>query len=139
MERRDESKEENRCGRGQTKTKHGWDDVNDCDDRDRPQMADDDAVDCQALTGGDITRYRAFVARISYLSQDRPDLKFASMRVCCAMAKPSVRDMECVKRIGRHLVGKPGSKCWFVGDLEAHSDADWGGDRATRRSQLELS
>ena len=101
-------------------------------------MADDDAIDSQALTGGDITRYRALVARISYLSQDRPDLKFASMRACCAMANPSMRDMERVKRIGRYLVGKPRAKCWFLwqqsGDLEAHSDADWGGDRATRRS-----
>ena len=90
-------------------------------------MADDDANDSQALTGGDITRYRARVARISYLSQDRPDLKFESMRVCCAMAKPSTRDMECVKRIGRHLVGKPRAKCWFrwqqSGDLEAFSNA----------------
>ena len=71
-------------------------------------------------------------------SQDRPDFKFASMRVCCAMAKPSMQDMECVKRIGRYLVGKPRAKCWFLwqqsGDLEAYSDADWGGDRATRRS-----
>ena len=50
-------------------------------------MAVDDATDSQALTGGDITRHRALVARISYLSQDRPDLKFASMLVCCAMAK----------------------------------------------------
>ena len=68
--------------------------MNDGDDRDRPQMADDDANDSQALTCGDITRYRALVARISCLSQDRPDLKFASMQVCCAMAKPSVCDME---------------------------------------------
>ena len=49
-----------------------------------------------------------------------------------------MRDMECVKRIGRYLVGKPRAKCWFLwqqsGDLEAYSDADWGGDRATRRS-----
>ena len=101
-------------------------------------MADDDAMDSQALTGGDITRYRALVARISCLSQDRPDLKFASMRVCCAMAKPSMRDMECVKSIGRYLVGKPRAKCGFrwqqSGDLEACSDAGWRGDRATRRS-----
>ena len=79
---------------------------------------------------------RALVARISYLSQDRPDLKFASMRVCCAMAKPSMRDMECVKRIGRYLVGKPRAKCWFrwqqSGDLAAFSDADWGGDMRVR-------
>ena len=56
-------------------------------------MTDDDANDSQALTGGDITRYRALVARISYLSQDPPDLKFASMQVCCAMTKPTVCDM----------------------------------------------
>ena len=98
--RRDECKGEIRCGQGQTQIKHERDDVNDGDDRDRPQMADDDANDSQALTGGDITRYRAFVARISYLSQDRPDLKFASMQVCWAMAKPSVRGSERVKRIG---------------------------------------
>ena len=53
-----------------------------------------------------MTKYRALVARISYLSQDRPDLKFASMQVCCAMASPSVLDMERVKRIGRYLAGK---------------------------------
>ena len=111
--------------------------MNGGDSRDQPRMADDDAIDSQALTGGDIARYRALVARISYLSQDRLDLKFASMRVCCAMAKPSVRDMECVKRFGRYLVGKPRAKCWFLwqqsGELEAFSDAGWGGDRATRR------
>ena len=42
--------------------------MNNGDDRERPQMADDDDNDSQALTGGDITRYRALVARISYLS-----------------------------------------------------------------------
>ena len=101
-------------------------------------MADDDANDSQALTGGDITRYRVLVARISYPSQYRPDLKFASMQFCRALAKPSVRDMERVKRIGRYLAGKPRAKCWFRwqqrGELEAYSHTDWGGDKATRRS-----
>ena len=46
------------------------DDTNDGDDRDRPRMAEDDANASQALTDGDIMRYRAFVARISYLAQD---------------------------------------------------------------------
>ena len=68
VERRDESKGKNPCGRGQTKRR--WDDVNDDDNRDRPRMADDDAIDSQALTGGDITRYGALVARISYLLCD---------------------------------------------------------------------
>ena len=101
-------------------------------------MADDDANDSQALTGGDITKYRALVARTSYLSQDRPDLKFASMQVFCAIAKPSVRDMERVKRIGRNLARKPRAVCLFrwhkEGESEAHSDADWSSDRTTRRS-----
>ena len=131
-------RERNRCGRGQTQTEHEWDDVNDVDCKDKPQMTDDDDNDSQALTGGDIKRYRAVVARISYLSQDRPDLKLASMQVCCAMAKPSVRDMERVKRIGRYLARKPRAKCWFrwqqSGELEAYSDADWRGEKATPRS-----
>ena len=63
--------------------------MNNNNNKDRPQMADADANDSQALKGGDITLYRAFVARISCLSQDRPDLKFADMQVLSAMAKPS--------------------------------------------------
>ena len=91
--------------------------MSDGDDSDRPQMAGDGADGSEALTGGDITKYEAFVARISYLSQHPPDLKFASMQVCCAMASPSVRGMERV-----------------AGALEAYSKADWSGDRTTRRS-----
>ena len=52
--------------------------------------------------------------------------------------KPTMRDMERVKRIGRYLVGRPRAKCWFrclqSGKLEAYPHADWGGDKATRRS-----
>ena len=91
-ERRDESKERTDADEGRPRTDGMM--RNDDDDKDRPRMADDDANDSQALTGGNITRDRALVARISCLSQIRPDLKFASMRVCCAMAKPSMRDME---------------------------------------------
>ena len=104
-EEKDEGKGEHQRGQGQIQTEHEWNDVNNGDDTDRPQTADDDDNDSQALTGGKITRYRALAARISYLPQDRPDLRFALMRVCCAMAKPTMRDMERVKRIERYLVG----------------------------------
>ena len=96
-----ESKGKNQCEQGQTQTKHEWDNMGDGDGRNRPPTASDGTVDTQALTGGDITKYRALVARISYPSQGRPDLKFASVQACCAMAHPSVRDMKRVKRIGR--------------------------------------
>ena len=143
MERKDEGKEEHRRRQGQTRTEHERDDMDNGDNRDRLQLADDDDNDSPALAGGSITRYRALAARISYLSQDRPDLKFASMQVCCAMARPTMRDMERVKRIGRYLVGRPRARCWFrwqqSGELEAYSDADWGGDRATRQACLSWS
>ena len=125
--RSDESEAENRRRQEQTQTRYEWDDMSDGDDKDRPQMAGDDDNDSQALAGGDITKYRALVARISYLSQDQPDLKFASMRVRCAMSSPFARDMEKVKRIGRYLAGKPRAVCLFWqhrGELEACSVAD---------------
>ena len=127
MEKKDEGKEEHQRGQGRIPTEHERDGVDNGDNGDRPQMADDDDNDSQALTGGSITRYRALAARISYLSQDRPGLKFASMQVCCAMARPTMRDMERVKRIGRYFVGRPRARCWFrwqeSGELEAYSEA----------------
>ena len=116
--------------------KHEWDAVSDGDDRDRVQMADDDANDSQALTGGDITRYIALLHESA--TCHKPDQTSSSHQCRCARAKPSVRDMERVKRIGRYLARKPRAKCCFrweqSGELEAYSDADWGGDKATRRS-----
>ena len=50
---------------------------------------------------------------------------------------PSVSDMEQVKRIGRYLFEKPRTECLFhwqqSGELVAYSDANWGGDKSTRR------
>ena len=48
-------------------------DAGDGDDKNKVQMTNDerdDANDSQAPSGGDVTRYRALVARISCLSQD---------------------------------------------------------------------
>ena len=130
--RSDGSKEENQCEKGQRQAKHDWDDAGDDEDKNRAQMTSDERDDvnyCQALTGGDITKYTALAARNSYLSQDRPDLKFASVQVFCAMANPPVFDMERAKRIGMHLVGMPRAECLFhrqqSGELEAYSDSDW--------------
>ena len=53
-------------------------------------MTSDGENDSEALTGGDLTKNRALVARVSNLSQDRPDLKFPSMPAWRAMANPTV-------------------------------------------------
>ena len=90
--RSDGSKGEHHPEQGQRQTKHDWDDTGDGDDKTKVQMTDDER---------DVAKYRALVARISNLSQDRPDLKFVAMQVCCAMATPSASDLELVRRIGR--------------------------------------
>ena len=106
------AREESRCEQGQSEAQHEWDNESDRDDRHRVQMTNDDETDSRTLTGGDITKYRALVARNSYLSQDRPDHKFWSMQARCAMASPTVRDWERVKRIGRYLAGRPRVATW---------------------------
>ena len=59
-------------GQGQTQIKHERDDG---DDRDRARMADDAANDSQALTGGDIARYRTLVAhQCRYVVCDGKDI-----------------------------------------------------------------
>ena len=77
VDRRDEGKGESRHGQRQTQTEHEWSSASNSDDRDRPQVADDDDTDSQALANGDITRYRALVARISYLSSSFRQCKCA--------------------------------------------------------------
>ena len=68
------------CGeQGQPGTPHDWDDESDRSGRRGAQMTSDGESDSEALTGGDITLYRALLAHVSYRSQDRPVLQFASM------------------------------------------------------------
>ena len=112
------------CAQGQRQIKHDGDGAGDGDDKNRVQMTTDerdDTNDSQAPTGGDIMKYRALVARISYLSQDRPDLTFAAMQVCCAMANPSAsggerrfsprsHTLRSVRSCARHLDRAKGAK-----------------------------
>ena len=75
----------------------------------------DDTDDSQALTGGDIAKYRALVARISLATCHQIDQKCAVLR-----QNTSASDMESVD-------GKPRAECLFHwqqrGELEAYSDA----------------
>ena len=139
--RGDEIKGEKRYGQERRQMTHRWDDTGDEGNKHRIQMTSDEHDDMTSgrmLVEGDITKYRALVARISYLSQDRPYFKSASMQVCCALTNPTTSDRENVKRIGRYLLAKPRAECFFRRQRwevrEACSDADWGGDSPSRRS-----
>ena len=93
----------------------------------------------QELDPAMATRYRAVTARLNYLAHDRPDVRFAVSSICCAMASPTVRDLERLKRVLRYLKGRPRALCMYVwqegtAPIRAWSDSDWAGDRTTRKS-----
>ena len=58
------------------------------------------------LCSKDATMYRALTARASYLSQDRSDIKFAVKELASGMAKPTTKNWEDLKKLGRYLTDK---------------------------------
>ena len=85
------------------------------------------------------TVFRAVQARLNYLSRDRPDETFATMKLCSKMSRPDAQDLKNMKRVGRFLVGRPRVGClseWQANPSALHTlaDADWAGDRQSRRS-----
>ena len=86
------------------------------------------------------TMFRAVAARLNYLSQDRPDITFATMKLCSKMSRPDAQDSMNMKRVGRFLVRRPRVGCLFEWQahpsaLHAFADADWAGDRQSRKSR----
>ena len=85
-------------------------------------------------------RYRGIAARLNYLAQDRPDLKFAALKASRNMSNPRDRDWGILKRVGRYLITRPRAICSFRWQDEsstkiwACSDSDWAGDKKTRKS-----
>ena len=85
------------------------------------------------------TMFRAVATRLNYLSQDRPDITFATMKLCSKMSRPDAQDVKNMKRLGRFLVRRPRAGCLFEWQahpsaLHAVADADWAGDRQSRKS-----
>ena len=77
------------------------------------------------------TMFRAVAARLNYLSQDPPDITFATMKLCSKMSRQDLKNM---KRVGRFLVGRP--RFWCLFEWQAHpsalhavAGADWAGHR----------
>ena len=91
------------------------------------------------LQGTEATTYRALCARLNYLSQDRPDIRFASKEASRSMAAPRQGDWGLLKRIGRYLVGTPRLRQSFRWQespsvVTTFVDSDWAGCKRTCRS-----
>uniref|UniRef100_A0A803LUX6 RNase H type-1 domain-containing protein n=1 Tax=Chenopodium quinoa TaxID=63459 RepID=A0A803LUX6_CHEQI len=86
----------------------------------------------------DQTRYQRLVGKILYLSHTRPDLAYAAGVVSRFMHKPQEQHLEVVYKILRYLKGSPRKGVIFRNhghlNLHAFTDADWGGDRDSRKS-----
>ena len=84
------------------------------------------------------TKYRAISARINYLSQDRPDLKFPAKELSQGMSRPTTKDWAKMIRVSRYILGRKRAVCTFKPqqsmNVHAYSDSDWAGDKKTRRS-----
>ena len=65
------------------------------------------------------TMFRAVAASLNYLSQDQPDITFATMKLCSKMSRPEAQDLKNMKRLRR--VGRPRVGCLF--EWQAHPSA----------------
>ncbi len=57
--------------------------------------------------GEQIKIFRSVVARANYISQDRPDIQYATKELCRRMAGPTAADWNSLKRLSRYLRGRP--------------------------------
>ena len=83
--------------------------------------------------------FRAIVARVNFLAQDRCDILFASKECSRHMSSPKNGSWAALKRIGRYLIGRPRVVTRYTWqdpqcDLTAYSDSNWAGCRETRKS-----
>ncbi|PKU61494.1 Retrovirus-related Pol polyprotein from transposon TNT 1-94 [Dendrobium catenatum] len=81
--------------------------------------------------------YRRLAGSLQYLSITRPDIAFATNRVCQHMQSPTVQNFQDIKRILRYIKGTINFGLPIVpGDLQLHSycDADWASDSSDRKS-----
>lgn len=84
--------------------------------------------------------YREAIGHLMYLSnKTRPDLTYAVNYESRSMENPNNKDLNNVKRTMRYLKGTLNSKIKYNKDekltkLEAYCDADYAGDKETRKS-----
>ena len=86
----------------------------------------------------DIKEYQRLIGSLMYaMLGSRPDIAFAVSMVSRFASNPTPEHVTAAKRILRYLRGTLDYQLTYRGDLAAltgYSDADWAGDKETRRS-----
>ena len=85
--------------------------------------------------------FRAAVARLNYLGQDSPDVQFPAKVLSSEMVRPTAGSWRRLKKVVRFLVGRqrvvwrfPWQSAEEASVLKVITDADWGGDKRSRKS-----
>ena len=101
----------------------------------------DQLADGEELSEGEAKRVRRGIARINYISQDRPDLSYSARELSRHMAKPKDGTKKALTYVIRYLQGSPRCVEVWAADynpedvaIKVLSDADWASDKVTRRS-----
>nr|GEV60647.1 hypothetical protein [Tanacetum cinerariifolium] len=92
-------------------------------DTKKPLLKDPDGEDV------DVHTYRSMIGSLMYLTSSRPDIIFAICACAGFQVTPKALHLHAVKRIFRHLQGKPHLGLWYPKDspfsLVAYSDSDY--------------
>jgi len=83
--------------------------------------------------------YRSVVAKGNYLAADRPDIQFAVKECARGMSSPTEENWFHLKKLVRYLIGVPRIVTKYKWQQEGnkmtvYSDANWAGDKQTRKS-----
>ncbi|CAO2836612.1 unnamed protein product [Amaranthus hypochondriacus] len=110
----------------------------DCKPADTPMVTNHRLQTLPDGERADREQYQKLVGKLIYLSHTRTDIAYAVRVVSRFMHLPQTPHMEAVIRILRYLKGTS-EKGVFFGrhghlDLVAYTDADWAGDRDSRKS-----
>ncbi|GKE75717.1 putative RNA-directed DNA polymerase [Tanacetum coccineum] len=109
-----------------------------CKPADTPMMVNQKLFMEKKAKLADKNRYQRLVGKLIYLSHTRPDIAYAVGVVSRFMHQPQVAHMNAVLRIVRYLKGTAGHGVLFRSNghlnIQMYTDADWAGDKGTRRS-----
>ena len=105
----------------------------------KPSDDKDEEYDDELLESSRASLYRAMVARATYLSQGRLDIKYATKELCRWMSKPRNKDWRRLTRLGKYLIGRQRYVNNYdyqeeVGKITVWTDTDYAGCRETRKS-----
>nr|GEZ90638.1 putative ribonuclease H-like domain-containing protein [Tanacetum cinerariifolium]GEZ90984.1 putative ribonuclease H-like domain-containing protein [Tanacetum cinerariifolium] len=101
-------------------------------DTKKPLLKDPDGEDV------DVHTYSLMICSLMYLTSSRPDIMFAVCACARFQVTPKASHLHAVKRIFRHLKGKPHLGLWYPKDLPfdlvAYTDSDYAGASLDRKS-----